>query len=241
MKSVGEAMSIGRTFQESVQKALRSLETGRDGFNEILEGDEPEIRAANLRRELREAGAERILYLADAFREGMEFDGIRDLTGIDPWFLDQIEDIVRSEEVVRAGTLDSLDRDALFRLKRKGFSDSRIAELLGEAESSVRERRHALGIRPVYKRVDTCAAEFATSTAYMYSTYEEEWSPVNGTKSWCWAAARTGSGRASSLTIAVCTRRWRCARTAMKRSWSTATRRRCRRTSTRPTGFISSR
>jgi carbamoyl-phosphate synthase large subunit len=174
MKSVGEAMSIGRTFQESVQKALRSLETGRDGFNEILEGDEPEIRAANLRRELREAGAERILYLADAFREGMEFDGIRDLTGIDPWFLDQIEDIVRSEEVVRAGTLDSLDRDALFRLKRKGFSDSRIAELLGEAESSVRERRHALGIRPVYKRVDTCAAEFATSTAYMYSTYEEE-------------------------------------------------------------------
>jgi carbamoyl-phosphate synthase large subunit len=174
MKSVGEAMSIGRTFQESVQKALRSLETGRDGFNEILEGEEPEAREANLRRELREAGAERILYVADAFREGLGFDTIQELTGIDPWFLDQIEDIVCNEEEIRGSTLVSLPKEMLFQLKRKGFSDSRIAELLDEPESRVRVHRQELGIRPVYKRVDTCAAEFATSTAYMYSTYEEE-------------------------------------------------------------------
>ncbi|RLE20206.1 MAG: carbamoyl phosphate synthase large subunit, partial [Actinobacteria bacterium] len=177
MKSVGEAMSIGRTFQESLQKALRSLETGRDGFNEILQGEEAEAREAReatLRRELREAGAERILYVADAFREGMDFDTIQELTGIDPWFLDQIEEIVSSEEEIRGDALVSLDKQKLFQLKRKGFSDSRIAELLNESESRVRAHRHQLGIRPVYKRVDTCAAEFATSTAYMYSTYEEE-------------------------------------------------------------------
>ncbi len=174
MKSVGEAMSIGRTFQESMQKALRSLETGRDGFNEILEGDEPEIRQANLQRELREAGAERILYVADAFREGNSLEDIHAITWIDPWFLAQIEDLVRSEEVIRDCTLESLQKDQLWRLKRKGFSDSRIATLLNEPESRVRKHRHALGIRPVYKRVDTCAAEFATSTAYLYSTYEEE-------------------------------------------------------------------
>ena len=174
MKSVGEAMSIGRTFQESVQKALRSLETGRDGFNEILEGDDPEARLATLNRELREAGSERILYVADAFREGMAFEQIRSLTGIDPWFLAQIEDLVRTEETLKDSELQSLDKDSVFRLKRKGFSDSRIAHLMGEPEDRVREHRHGLGVRPVYKRVDTCAAEFATSTAYMYSTYEEE-------------------------------------------------------------------
>ncbi len=174
MKSVGEAMSIGRTFQESVQKALRSLETGRDGFNEILEGDKPETRLANLRRELREAGAERILYVADAFREGVTFENIQDLTGIDPWFLAQIEDLVRCEEAIRGCALESLKKGQFFTLKRKGFSDSRVAELLGETEARVRTHRHSLGIRPVYKRVDTCAAEFSTSTAYLYSTYEEE-------------------------------------------------------------------
>ncbi len=174
MKSVGEAMSIGRTFQESMQKALRSLETGRDGFNEILEGDEPEIRQANLQRELREAGAERILYVADAFREGYSIADVQEMTWIDPWFLAQIEDLVRSEEAIRACPLESLQKAQMWQLKRKGFSDSRIATLLNEPESRVRKHRHALGIRPVYKRVDTCAAEFATSTAYLYSTYEEE-------------------------------------------------------------------
>ncbi len=174
MKSVGEAMSIGRTFQESVQKALRSLETGRNGFNEILEGDEPETRDANLRRELREASAERILYVADAFREGLDFDSIQELTGIDPWFLDQLQQIVESEEQLKQSSLESIGKETMFRLKRQGFSDARMAELLQKSEASVRRHRHSLGIRPVYKRVDTCAAEFATSTAYMYSTYEEE-------------------------------------------------------------------
>jgi len=174
MKSVGEAMSIGRTFQESVQKALRSLETGRDGFNEILQGKDPDSRRANLQRELREAGAERILYVADAFREGMGLEDVHETTGIDPWFLDQIQDLVSEEEAVRSLSLDSLSAEQIFRLKRKGFSDSRLASLLGQPESEVRKRRHGLKIRPVYKRVDTCAAEFATSTAYMYSTYEEE-------------------------------------------------------------------
>ena len=174
MKSVGEAMSIGRTFQESIQKALRSLETGRDGFNEILEGDDPETRTSNLRRELREVGAERVLYVADAFREGLSLENIHEMTRIDPWFLAQIEDLVDSENTIRGCSLESLQKEHFRNLKRKGFSDSRIACLLGEPESNVREYRHALDIRPVYKRVDTCAAEFATSTAYLYSTYEEE-------------------------------------------------------------------
>jgi carbamoyl-phosphate synthase large subunit len=174
MKSVGEAMSIGRTFQESLQKALRSLETGRDGLNRILGGEDPETRLADLRRELREAGAERILYVADAFREKLDFEEIRQLTGIDPWFLAQIEDLVANEDLIRGCSLESLQKEQLFRLKRKGFSDSRLARLLGESEAAVRRRRQQFDIRPVYKRVDTCAAEFATSTAYMYSSYEEE-------------------------------------------------------------------
>jgi len=174
MKSVGEAMSIGRTFQESLQKALRSLETGRDGLNEILTGDEPEVRQSALKRELREAGAERILYVAEAFREGMSLEQVHDLTRIDPWFLDQVEELVQCEQGLRGRSLQSLEFDELFRLKRKGFSDSRLAHLLDEDEASVRAHRQALDIRPVFKRVDTCAAEFATSTAYLYSTYEEE-------------------------------------------------------------------
>jgi carbamoyl-phosphate synthase large subunit len=153
---------------------LRSLETGRDGFNEILADDEPEVRRATLNRELREAGAERILYVAEAFREGLSLEQVHELTGIDPWFLDQVEELVQCEQELRGGALQSLDYDTLFRLKRQGFSDSRLAALLGDQEATVRAHRHALGIRPVYKRVDTCAAEFATSTAYLYSTYEEE-------------------------------------------------------------------
>ncbi len=148
MKSVGEAMSIGRTFQESLQKALRSLETGRDGLNEILQGDEPDSRKANLRRELREAGPERILFVADAFREGMELSVIQELSGIDPWFLEQIEDLVNSEASIRGLTLESLDRDRLFALKRQGFSDSRIAELIGSPESSCAESSPPAGYSP---------------------------------------------------------------------------------------------
>jgi carbamoyl-phosphate synthase large subunit len=174
MKSVGEAMAIGRTFQESLQKALRSLETGRDGLSPILENADPDDRLLKLKRELREAGAERLLYVADAFRLGLSAEEIFKLTRIDPWFLAQIEDLVRIEEDLSQQDLAALDRHQLFSLKQKGFSDSRLATLLGCTEQEMRQHRHQLGIRPVYKRVDTCAAEFATTTAYLYSTYEEE-------------------------------------------------------------------
>ncbi|MGA9575892.1 MAG: carbamoyl-phosphate synthase large subunit [Lysobacterales bacterium] len=174
MKSVGEAMAIGRTFQESLQKALRSLETGRDGFNPVLLAEDPEERAAELKRELREAGAERLYYVADAFREGMSAEEIHTLTRIDPWFLAQIEDLISTEAAVAKAGMDALDKQRIFALKQKGFSDSRLATLVGVREQELREHRHRLGVHPVYKRVDTCAAEFATTTAYLYSTYEEE-------------------------------------------------------------------
>ncbi len=173
MKSVGEVMAIGRTFQESFQKALRGLETGVDGLDERVDPTEAETES-RLKRELNSPGADRIWYLADAFRFGFDIDQVQELTGIDPWFLYQIHDLVRTEGEVRARGFEALDAAWLRSLKRKGFSDRRLARLLGVEESQVRERRWELGIRPVYKRVDTCAAEFATSTAYMYSTYEEE-------------------------------------------------------------------
>ena len=176
MKSVGEAMSIGRTFQESVQKALRSMETGLDGFCERMQVTEDfeEIKDA-LIHELRVPSAERILYVADAFRLGLTVEQLFDYTKIDPWFLVQIKDIVDVENGIKGKPLASIAADEMVALKRKGFSDSRLATLLDACdEDQVRERRHELGIRPVYKRVDSCAAEFSTSTAYMYSTYEEE-------------------------------------------------------------------
>jgi carbamoyl-phosphate synthase large subunit len=174
MKSVGEAMAIGRTFQESLQKALRSLETGRDGFNPILKAEDPDDRSAELKRELREAGAERLFYVADAFREGLSAEDVFKLTKIDPWFLAQIEDLINDEATVKQQGLQALDYQRMFALKQKGFSDARLATLVGVTEQKMREQRHQLNVRPVYKRVDTCAAEFATTTAYMYSTYEEE-------------------------------------------------------------------
>ena len=175
MKSVGEVMAIGRTFQESLQKALRGLEIGVDGLTEIIDDDMPaDDITATLRQELQQAGPDRIFYLADALRRGMSVEQVQQLTHIDPWFLVQIEDLIRDEEKLRGVKLQSITKDALYRLKRKGFSDSRLATVLGVREQAVREHRHQLGVRPVYKRVDTCAAEFATSTAYMYSTYEEE-------------------------------------------------------------------
>jgi len=173
MKSVGEAMAIGRTFQESLQKALRSLETGIDGLSPKLNlntEDSHEI----LQRELRDPGSERILYVADAFRAGWTLDEVQAYSCIDPWFLAQIEDLVDEEKALAKRTLATLNHDELYALKRKGFSDSRLAKLLGSGEAEVRAIRHKLGIRPVYKRIDSCAAEFATATAYLYSTYEEE-------------------------------------------------------------------
>ncbi|MCC6534866.1 MAG: carbamoyl-phosphate synthase large subunit [Burkholderiales bacterium] len=168
MKSVGEVMAIGRTFQESLQKALRGLETGSDGLDEL--SAERELIA----RELADAGPERLWYAADAFRIGMSVDEVYAASHIDPWFLVQIEDLVRRENALRGRSPESLERDELFELKRRGFSDRRIARLLGVSEERVRSLRYAQGVRPVFKRVDTCAAEFATHTAYMYSTYEDE-------------------------------------------------------------------
>ncbi|MCB1932212.1 MAG: carbamoyl-phosphate synthase large subunit [Candidatus Accumulibacter sp.] len=168
MKSVGEVMAIGRTFQESLQKALRGLEIGVDGFDE-RSTDREEIEMA-----LGEARPERIWYIADAMRIGMSLEDIQRLTAIDPWFLAQIEDLYKQAELIRGQPLASLSADELRHLKRAGFSDKRLARLLQTTQTAVRERRHALHIRPVYKRVDTCAAEFSTDTAYMYSTYEEE-------------------------------------------------------------------
>jgi len=173
MKSVGEVMAIGRTFQESVQKALRGLEVGATGFDPKLDLKAEDARET-LVRELMNPGADRIWYIGDAFRAGMSVQEVYELSGVDPWFLVQIEDIVKEENrLLKIGQAD-LTRDDIWRLKRKGFSDARLAKLLGLTEKAVREKRQALGIRPVYKRVDTCAAEFESTTAYMYSTYEEE-------------------------------------------------------------------
>jgi carbamoyl-phosphate synthase large subunit len=166
MKSVGEVMAMGRTFQESFQKALRGLEVGVDGMNEKTQDREV------LEKELGEPGPERIWYVGDAFAMGLSVDEVFALTKIDPWFLVQIEEIVKIELELETTTLEAVTADELRALKKKGFSDRRLAKLLKTTEHVVRARRHALNIRPVYKRVDTCAAEFSTDTAYMYSCYE---------------------------------------------------------------------
>ena len=168
MKSVGEVMAMGRTFQESFQKALRGLEVGVDGMNEKTQDRE------TLEKELGEPGPERIWYVGDAFAQGMTVDEVYALTKIDKWFLVQIEDIVKIELELEKHSLNELSKDEIKQLKQKGFSDRRLAKLLKTDENTVRAFRHACGVRPVYKRVDTCAAEFATNTAYMYSTYEDE-------------------------------------------------------------------
>jgi carbamoyl-phosphate synthase large subunit len=170
MKSVGEVMAMGRTFQESLQKALRGLETGIDGLTErtsCKDTDHEEILD-----EITNAGPERILFVGDAFRIGMTLDEIFEATKIDPWFLAQIEDLIKTEQQLRARTVGSLSAAELRFVKQKGFSDKRLGLLMGSNQHELRKARHALGVRPVYKRVDTCAAEFSTQTAYMYSTYE---------------------------------------------------------------------
>lgn len=168
MKSVGEVMAIGRTFQESIHKALRGLEVGLSGFTSRSSD------RAVIQRELANPGPERILYVADAFRAGFSLTEIQQICAIDPWFLAQIADLITEEQKLSGQKLDNIDYASLRRLKRKGFSDKRLAQLLASDETSVRQHRHQLKLHPVYKRVDTCAAEFATDTAYLYSTYEEE-------------------------------------------------------------------
>jgi carbamoyl-phosphate synthase large subunit len=174
MKSVGEVMAIGRTFQESLQKALRGLEIDIAGFDEVDGRITTEAERDRLRQELRIPGANRLRHVADAMRNGFTYEDIAAISGIDPWFLAQIEDLIVDEQALRGKNLSALNKVSLRALKRKGFSDARIAALLNVDELAVRRRRLELGVRPVFKRVDTCAAEFATTTAYMYSTYEEE-------------------------------------------------------------------
>ncbi len=173
MKSVGEVMAIGRTQQESMQKALRGLEVGSVGFDPKVDLNDAGAKDKII-SELRTPRSERIWYVGDAFRAGMSVDDVYEHSAIDPWFLVQIEDLIKEEAAVAQSSLQSLDADRIYRLKRKGFSDARLAELMGVTEKTFRKYRQKLNIRPVYKRVDTCAAEFATDTAYMYSTYEEE-------------------------------------------------------------------
>ncbi len=173
MKSVGEVMAIGRTFQESLQKALRGLEIGICGLDEVVDLS-AEDACEKMQREMRHPGPDRLLYVADAFRSGMTLDEVHEASKIDPWFLAQIEDLVQTEKSLSTKTLSTLKEGELYRLKRKGFSDQRLAKLLDTTESEVRNVRHKQNIRPVYKRIDSCAAEFSSDTAYLYSTYEEE-------------------------------------------------------------------
>ncbi len=174
MKSVGEVMAMGRSFSESLQKALRGLETGKVGLDPTGLDLGSEEGVIELRRQLREPGPDRLFHVADAFRAGLTVDDVFGLSYIDPWFLRQIEALVRIEQDVTEAGIGGLDAPRLRQLKRKGFSDARLAQLVNSDEAAVRALRRAFGIRPVYKRVDSCAAEFATSTAYMYSTYEDE-------------------------------------------------------------------
>ncbi|MEK9818709.1 MAG: carbamoyl-phosphate synthase large subunit [Pseudomonadales bacterium] len=172
MKSVGEVMALGRTFKESLQKALRGLEIGINGFSPKPHDGSSEA-MAGIRHHLSVPGAERMLYIGEAFRSGLLLSEIKELTGIDEWFLAQIEALIASESSLVGQSIEALDAAAWLDLKRDGFSDARLAELLGTSEQGVRDRRLALGVKPVYKRVDSCAAEFAATTAYMYSTYEQ--------------------------------------------------------------------
>ncbi|QKK02459.1 MAG: carbamoyl-phosphate synthase large subunit [Pseudomonadota bacterium] len=175
MKSVGEAMAIGRTFQESLQKALRSLETGLTGLDPVVFDDEVDVDELTLiRREMRQAGPDRLLFVAEAMRRGLAFDEIHALSRIDPWFLDQLAELIEVEQQVIDHGIAGLDAHRLLELKRYGFSDARIAALVEVGEAAIRKLRGGFGLRPAYRRVDTCAAEFATSTAYLYSTWGEQ-------------------------------------------------------------------
>ncbi len=214
MKSVGEVMAIGRTFQESFQKALRGLEVGVDGLNQKTTDRE------TIEKELGEPGPERIWYVGDAFENGFTLEEVHQLTHIDPWFLAQIEEIVGLEMNLDDRKLADIDAATLRALKRKGFSDRRLAYLLKSTEAEVRAHRHAFGLRPVFKRVDTCAAEFATNTAYLYSTYEDECeaAPSDRKKVIVLGGGPNRIGQGSSSTTAAYTRRSRCAKTASRRS-----------------------
>ncbi len=173
MKSVGEVMAIGSTFQESLQKALRGLETDKSGLDPIIDISADDARG-KIRSELLSAGADRIFYVADAFRMGMSIKEVFDLSKIDPWFLAQVEDLVLTEKNILGIALKEIDAEVMFQFKQKGFSDKRLSQLLNCSEKALRNKRELLKVKPVFKRVDSCAAEFDTQTAYLYSTYQSE-------------------------------------------------------------------
>jgi carbamoyl-phosphate synthase large subunit len=183
MKSVGEVMAMGRTFQESLQKALRGLEVGHYGLEPLLDLTAPDIKEI-LMSDIATPGPDRLLYIADAFRYGLSVEDIHLRSGIDPWFLVQIEDLIRTETQIKSCTLSGLTAHQLLQFKRKGFADKRLADLLSTSEDAVRAKRITFNVHPVYKRVDTCSAEFSTNTAYLYSTYEQycESNPTNREK-----------------------------------------------------------
>ena len=235
MKSVGEAMAVGRTFQESLQKALRSLETGLAGLDEIAGNRENRRAIDNVRRELRNAGPQRLRHVADALRLGVDEDEVQRLSRIDPWFIAQIEDLVREERALATLDLDGLEFEALRRLKRKGFSDARIAVLLGVEEGAVRKRRTSLGLHPVFKRIDSCAAEFRAATAYMYSTYEEECEaePTAARKIVVLGGGPNRIGQGIEFDYCCVQAALAMREAGTRASWSTATRKRCPPTTTR--------
>ena len=238
MKSVGEVMAMGRTFQESFQKALRGLETGAYGLDEV------EADRDDLERELGDPGAQRIWYVGQAFREGMSLDEVHALTRIDPWFLIQIEDIILTEKSLSGRSLKGIAAPELRELKRKGFADRRIAKLLGTDETSVRLHRHTVGVRPVFKRVDTCAAEFATATgvSLLLLRGRVRGSPDRQEEDHG-AGRRPEPDRAGHRVrlLPACMPRWPCVKTGTRPSWSTATRKPSPPTTTPPTACTSNR
>lgn len=219
---------------------MRGLEVGATGFDPKVSLDDPES-LTRIRRELKDAGAERAWYIADAFRAGLSIDGVFNLTNIDRWFLVQIEELVRLEEQVAELGINGLTKEFLYHLKRKGFADARLASLVGVSEAEVRKLRQGYGLHPVYKRVDTCAAEFSTDTAYMYSTYEEECesNPSDAKpKIMVLGAGLTVSDKGLNLTIAVFMQHWLCVKMVMKPLWSIATLKQFQPTMIPPTVFI---
>lgn len=216
---------------------------GATGFDPKVSLDDPEA-LTKIRRELKDAGAERIWYIADAFRAGLSVDGVFNLTNIDRWFLVQIEELVRLEEKVAEVGITGLNAEFLRQLKRKGFADARLAKLAGVREAEIRKLRDQYDLHPVYKRVDTCAAEFATDTAYMYSTYEEECEANPSTdreKIMVLGGGPNRIGQVSNSTTAAYTPRWRCAKTVTKPLWLTVTRKPSPLITTLPIASTSSR
>jgi len=220
MKSVGEVMAMGSTFQESLQKALRGLETDKSGLDPIVDLNADDARN-KIRSECISARGDRIFYLADAFRFGMSLEEVFDLSKVDPWFLAQIQDIVSTEMQISGSNVVDIDADQMFGLKRKGFSDARLADLFCCSESSVRERRKVLNIKPVFKRVDSCAAEFDTQTAYLYSTYQQqcESNPTDNKKIMILGGGPNRIGQGLSLIIVACMHHLLCVKMDMKPSW----------------------